>query len=69
MNITIKTGGAVLALRLTPADMRAILIAAMLVLHPVSPPALGELQRAVAQFSTWSSSPGGAAPGGQHQAR
>ena len=60
MNITIKMGGAVLALRLIPADIRAILIAAALVLHPASRPALGEMQRAVAQFVTWSSSSGGA---------
>jgi hypothetical protein len=58
MHIIIKNGGAVFALRLGPADFRAIrstVITAALVLHPASQPALAELQRAVAaQVSTWS---------------
>lgn len=58
MHIIIKNGGAVFALRLGPADFRAIrsaVIAAALVLHPAAQPALAGLHRAVAvQVSTWS---------------
>jgi hypothetical protein len=58
MHIIIKNGGAVFALRLGPADFRAIrsiVITAVLALHPASQPALAELKRAVAaQFVTWS---------------
>lgn len=56
MNLNIKL---VLAVRLDAADLRALMLAVTLALHPASPPALGELQRAVAaQFSTWSPSQG-----------
>lgn len=63
MNIIIKTGGAVFAVRLNSTDFRAvrdILVAATLAFHPSSEPALAELKRAVAaQVSTWSSPLGG----------
>lgn len=58
MHIIIKKAGMVLALRLSPADLRAIgsvVVTAVLALHPASRPAMQELQQAVAgQFATWS---------------
>lgn len=53
MNITIKMGRAVFALHLDPADLRAIVLAATLVLHPASRPALEDLQQAVMRASAW----------------
>jgi len=58
MQIIIKKAGMVLALRLSPADLRAIqpiVITVVLALYPGSRPAVEELQHAVAaQFATWS---------------
>jgi hypothetical protein len=67
MQIIIKNGGAVFALRLGPADFRAIrsiVITVALALHPATQPALVELQHAVAaQFVT------SAPPLGGHEGR
>jgi hypothetical protein len=61
MQIIIKKAGMVLALRLSPADLRAIrpiVITVVLALYPGSRPAVEELQYAVAvQFAIWSPLP------------